>query len=210
MADIFDLFKKIERSSAAKGNITHIVAGLGNPGREYHHTRHNAGFLALDYIAEKRGARIVDSKFEGMCGECVIGGARVLLIKPQTFMNNSGQSVGAAAKFYKIPPENVIIIYDDICFEPGVMRIRASGSAGGHNGMKSIISHLGSDAFPRVRIGVGAKPSPDTDMVDWVLGKIPEDKRQALFEVFGRVDAALDDIVGGKIELAMSRYNGKE
>ena len=207
MADIFDLFKKIESSSAPKGSISHIVVGLGNPGREYHHTRHNAGFLALDYIAERRGARIVDSRFDGLCGECEIGGARVLLIKPQTFMNNSGVSVAAAAKFYKIPPERVIIIYDDICFEVGAMRIRADGSAGGHNGMKSIISHLGSQEFPRVRIGVGAKPSPDADMVSWVLGKFPEDKRQALFEVFGRVDASLDDIVGGKIELAMSKFN---
>lgn len=207
MSNLFDLFAKIEKPAATRGPVSWIVAGLGNPGAEYRLTRHNAGFMATDFVAQKRGCRLVDAKFQALCGECEIGGQRVLLMQPQTFMNNSGEAVGAAASFYKIPPTHIVILYDDLNFEPGHMRIRASGSDGGHNGMKSIIYHLNSDSFPRIRIGIGNKPRPDYDLAAWVLGKIPEADQKAMFAVFGAADEALDDIIGGRIDLAMSRHN---
>lgn len=207
MSNLQDLFAKIERTSSARGPVRWIVAGLGNPGAEYRLTRHNAGFLAVDYIAQKHGCRLADAKFRAMCGECEIGGQRAILMQPQTFMNNSGEAVGAAATFYKIPPEQVVILYDDLNFEAGHMRIRASGSDGGHNGMKSIIYHLNSDHFPRIRIGIGNKPRPDYDLAAWVLGKIPEADQKAMFPVFEAADDALNDIVAGRIDLAMSRHN---
>lgn len=206
MSNIFDLFKKIEKK-ADTTPVSFIIAGLGNPGAQYEKTRHNVGFVAIDYIAEKLGVRIDRAKFHALTAETKIGEVRVLLMKPQTFMNNSGVAIGEAASFYKIPPERVLILHDEISFEPGMIRIRRKGSAGGHNGLKSIIAQLASEDFPRVKIGVGKKPSPEYDLADWVLGKLPKDHSDT-------IDAKREDILGaarliaeGKIDDAMQRYS---
>lgn len=206
MSNIFDLFKKIEKKNDT-GPVSFIIAGLGNVGVQYERTRHNAGFLAIDYIAERVGVRIDRLKFHALTAEAEIGGARVLLMKPTTLMNNSGVAIGEAASFYKIPAERVLVLHDEISFDPGVIRIRRKGSAGGHNGLKSIISHLGSDGFPRVKIGVGKKPSPDYDLVDFVLGKLPEGDLKLMSDRFGDVLASAELIIRGDIESAMNRYS---
>ncbi len=208
MADIFDLFKKIERTPAASGEpITHIIVGLGNPGDKYLHTRHNAGFLTLDYIAEKVGARIDRSRFKALTGDTVIGGKRVLLMKPQTFMNASGEAVVEAMNFYKIPIENVIVLCDDINLAPGKLRVRKKGSDGGQRGLRSIITLTGSDNFPRIRMGVGAKPHPDYDLADWVLGEIPKADQGVFFEAMGKACDALPFVLAGDVERAMNLVN---
>lgn len=206
MSNIFDLFKKIEKKEDTSP-ITHIVVGLGNPGAEYAETRHNAGFLAIDYIAEKHSARVDRVKFHALVGEATISGVRVLLMKPTTFMNSSGIAIAEAASFYKIPAENVIVLHDEISFAPGLFRIRRKGSAGGHNGLKSIIAQLSSDAFPRIKIGVGQKPSPEYDLVDWVLGKFPKADKELLFSQFGNIDSSVELILTGKIDEAMNKYS---
>ena len=206
MSNIFDLFKKIEKKEN-KTPITHIIAGLGNPGKEYEGTRHNAGFIAIDSIAERCGVKIDRLKFKALVAEASLGGVRVLLMKPQTFMNLSGEAVGEAASFYKIPPENVLILHDEISFEPGVIRIRRKGSAGGHNGLKSIIAHLSSEAFPRIKIGVGQKPSPDSDLVSWVLGRFPASDMTKLVEKLSDVYSSAELILSGKIDEAMNKYS---
>lgn len=206
MANIFDLFKKIE-SSSEKMPISHIVVGLGNVGKEYENTRHNAGFIAIDALAEKYGVRIDRVKFHALVCEATVAGKRVLLMKPTTFMNNSGVAIGEAAAFYKIPPENVIVLHDEINFDVGVMRIRRKGSAGGHNGLKSIIAHLSSDAFPRVKIGVGKKPSPEYDLVDFVLGRFPQEELSKLKSENADIIAAVELMLDGKIEEAMNKYS---
>lgn len=206
MADIFDLFKRIEKKPTA-GPITHIVVGLGNIGKEYDKTRHNAGFIAVDALAERHGVKIDRVKFNSTVAEADIAGRRVLLMKPSTYMNNSGMAIAEAASFYKIPPENVIVLHDEISFDVGVIRIRRKGSAGGHNGLKSIIAHLGSDAFPRVKIGVGKKPSPEYDLVDFVLGKFSEADLAALNAECESIVEAVLLMLAGKIEEAMNRYS---
>ena len=207
--NIDELFKKIaaEREAKAANPITFIVAGLGNPGKDYDGTRHNAGFAAMDYIAEKTGEKIQKAKFDSLVAEANIGGARVLLMKPQTFMNCSGTAISAAADFYKIAPENVIVICDDITQDPGKMRIRKSGSAGGHNGLKSIIAFLDSQNFKRIRIGVGAKPNPEYDLADWVLGKFSKDDKVLVNSCYENAYNAIELIVKGDIEKAMCAYN---
>ena len=208
MSNIFDLFKKIETKPESGGAaVTFIIAGLGNIGKQYEKTRHNAGFLAIDHIAEKCGAKIDRVKFHSTVGEANIGGAKVLLMKPTTLMNNSGVAIGEAAAFYKIPPERVLVLHDEISFDPGVIRIRRKGSAGGHNGLKSIIAHLSSEDFPRVKIGVGKKPSPDYDLVDFVLGKFPEADLRAIEARFDDICAASEDIIRGNIDGAMNKYS---
>ncbi len=207
MSNIFDLFKKIEVSHKPKAPITHIVAGLGNIGKTYERTRHNAGFLAIDYIAEKLGMRIDRVKFHATVAEAELGGTGVLLMKPTTLMNNSGVAIAEAAAFYKIPPENVIVLHDEISFDPGAIRIRRKGSAGGHNGLKSIIAHLGSQDFPRIKIGVGKKPSPEYDLADFVLGKFPEDDLKRLAERYADIHSATELIVKGDIEGAMQKFS---
>ena len=206
MSDIFDLFKKIEKKED-RSPITHIVAGLGNPGAEYKDTRHNAGFLAIDYIADSVGVKIDRAKFKALVAEATIGGARVLLMKPQTYMNSSGEAIGEAATFYKIPPENVIVLHDEISFEPGLFRIRRKGSAGGHNGLKSIIAHLSSEAFPRIKIGVGQKPSPDYDLINWVLGKFSVDDLNKIKNEFESISKSVELMVNGKIDEAMNKFS---
>ena len=208
MSNIFDLFKKIESQSAtASESVSFIVVGLGNIGKQYELTRHNAGFLAIDYIAEKYGARIDRVKFHATVGECNIAGKRVLLMKPTTLMNNSGIAVGEAAAFYKIPPERVLVLHDEISFDAGIIRIRRKGSAGGHNGLKSIIARLPGEDFPRIKIGIGKKPTPEYDLADWVLGKMPEADIKALRGRFEDIASASELIVKGDIDLAMNQYS---
>lgn len=208
MANIFDLFKKIESASGAKNApITHIIAGLGNIGAQYDKTRHNAGFIAIDDIASRLGVKIDRVKFHATVAEASLAGCRVLLMKPTTFMNNSGVALAEAASFYKIPAERVIVLHDEISFDAGVIRIRRKGSAGGHNGLKSIIEHLGSDAFPRIKIGVGKKPSPEYDLVDFVLGKIPEADLVTISARLPDIYSATELTVLGKIDEAMNKYS---
>lgn len=208
MGNIFDLFKQIEKKDEpAAGNITHLLVGLGNPGDKYTFTRHNTGFMALDFIAQKCGVKVNRVRFKSLCGEAHIGGCRVLLLKPQTFMNLSGEAVREAADFYKIPPENIIVLFDDVNFDVGAMRIRRSGSDGGHNGIKSIIYQLSSDAFPRVKIGVGKKPSPEYNLADFVLGSYSEDDKKVLFSEFEKVYDCVGLMLSGQIDKAMNLYN---
>lgn len=182
MADIFDLFKQIaKKEESSPTPVTWLIVGLGNPGEKYRLTRHNAGFLTLDSIAQRTGTKIDRAKFQALCGEATIGKHRVLLMKPQTMMNASGIAVQEAAAFYKIAPDHILVISDDIAQELGKMRMRKKGSAGGQNGLKDIIACLGSDAFPRLRMGVGAKPHPDFDLADWVLSVFSK-KELALLE----------------------------
>ena len=206
MSNIFDLFKKIEQKNDT-GPVSFIVAGLGNPGQKYEHTRHNAGFMAVDFIAEKYGVRIDRAKYHALTAEVRIEDKRVLLMKPETFMNNSGVAISEAAGFYKIPPERVLVLHDEISFEPGLFRIRRKGSAGGHNGLKSIIEHLPGEDFPRIKLGVGKKPSPDYDLADWVLGRFPPSDEALLRDRFDDVAEAVRLIIAGKIDEAMSKYS---
>ena len=205
MSNIFDLFKKIE--SAPQGPVSFIVVGLGKIGKQYELTRHNAGFLAIDRIAEKYGAKIDRVKFHATVGECTIAGQRVLLMKPTTLMNNSGIAVGEAAAFYKIPPEKVLVLHDEISFDPGMIRIRRKGSAGGHNGLKSIIARLPGEDFPRIKIGVGKKPSPEYDLANWVLGRMPEADMKAMTARFDDIATATEMIVKGDIDGAMAKFS---
>jgi PTH1 family peptidyl-tRNA hydrolase len=189
------------------GPVEYIIVGLGNPGSKYEGTRHNAGFMALDYIAEKAGAELNRIRFKGLCGFATIGGKKVLLLKPSTYMNLSGQSVTEAMNFYKLPPERVIILYDDISLEPGRMRIRLKGSDGGQNGMKNIIYLSGTDKFPRIKLGTGAKPSPEWDLADWVLSKFSEQDKKALYEAIDHANSSVALMVEGKAAEAMNKYN---
>lgn len=184
----------------------HLIVGLGNPGREYEKTRHNVGFIAMDYLAQQLNIKMTKIKFKGVYGEGFIGTEKCVLLKPQTFMNLSGQSVREAAEFYKIPPENIIVIYDDVNLDPGKVRIRPSGSAGGHNGMKNIIYLLNSDAFPRVRFGVGA---PKHDLADHVLGHFGDEDGVAVSGAIKKIEDILAVIINQGISEAMSRFNNK-
>ncbi len=184
-----------------------IVAGLGNPGRQYENTRHNAGFLVLDTLAEKLNVKIDRIKFKGLTCTAAIEGRGVLLLKPSTYMNRSGESVREAMQFYKLPPERVIVIYDDISLEPGKLRIRRKGSDGGHNGMKNIIYLTGKDTFPRIKIGVGAKPNPGWDLADWVLSRFTQSEGEALEQAAEHACAALALMLQGKEQEAMNKFN---
>ena len=207
MSDIFEIFKKLSPQKPSLGPVSYIVVCLGNPGAKYDNTRHNVGFITADYIAEKRGFKIDKLKFEALCGECEISGVRTLFLKPSTFMNLSGRSVVAAMNFYKIPAQRIVVICDDIALAPGRLRIRTHGSDGGHNGLKNIIYLTGSDQFPRIRIGVGAKPHPDYDLADWVLGVPSGEDRKLIEDAIRRADEALELIVTGRADEAMNRYN---
>ena len=207
MSNIFDLFKKIESSAQSGGPVSFIIVGLGNVGKQYEKTRHNAGFLAIDYIAKKYGVSIDRVRFHAMTGEAIIGDKRVLFMKPTTLMNNSGIAVGEAASFYKLPPESVLVLHDEISFDPGIIRIRRKGSAGGHNGLKSIIERLPGDGFPRIKIGIGKKPNPEYDLADWVLGKMSEADLKAVGDRFSDISSAVEMIVKGDIDGAMAKYS---
>ncbi len=183
--------------------------GLGNPGKEYARSRHNAGFRALDALAEQLGCRVDKGKFQGLYGQCSYRGAKLLLLKPQTFMNLSGRSVLQLSAYFHIPPEKIIVLFDDISLEPGRLRVRPDGSAGGHNGIKSIISELGSQSFPRVKIGVGGKPSPEFDLADWVLSSFSAQEEKALGPALERAGEAALCIIGEGTAQAANRFNGK-
>ena len=183
----------------------YLIVGLGNPGLDYRHTRHNVGFDIVDLIAEKYNISINRVKFKGVCGDGFINSEKVLLLKPSTYMNLSGESLVEAANFYKIPLENIIVIYDDVSLAVGRMRIRTEGSAGGHNGIKNIVLHLASDVFPRIKVGVG---QPQGELTPHVLGRFPKEEREVLEKLFvGAVEAAEAIIKHGVTE-AMNRYNG--
>lgn len=184
-----------------------LIAGLGNPEPKYDGTRHNAGFAALDALAESWGCRVDRAKWQGLYGIASVGDCKVLLMKPLTYMNNSGQAIGPVANFYKIPPQNVIILCDDITQAPGKLRIRPSGSAGGHNGLKSIIASLGSQEFARIRIGIGEKPHPEYDLADWVLGKFSPEDTKAIQGRYKDIEAACRLIMDGKLGEAQNRFN---
>jgi PTH1 family peptidyl-tRNA hydrolase len=210
MANIFDLFKQISTGNNAKAlPVEYIVVGLGNPGAKYENTRHNAGFLAIDYIAEKKGTRIDRSRFKALTATAEIGGKGVLLMKPQTFMNLSGEAVGEAARFYKLSADKVIVISDDITLDVGRLRVRRKGSAGGHNGLKNINEHLGTDAYPRLKVGVGEKPHPEYDLVDWVLSSFDKTEMQKLGDAFPTVLLGIEKMVAGDVDGAMQICNGK-
>lgn len=185
-----------------------LVAGLGNPEPRYDGTRHNAGFEALDELAKRWNISINRSKFQGLYGSGTVDGRKVVLLKPLTYMNLSGDSIAAAVSFFKIPPQRVLVLCDDIAQAPGKIRIRRQGSAGGHNGLKSIIARLGSQEFPRIRIGVGEKPSPDADLANWVLGHFSPEDKKAVEGRYGDIEDAARLIFDGSIEQAMSRHNG--
>ena len=204
---IMDLFNQISAGTAAGGPVEYIIVGLGNPGIQYQDTRHNAGFMAIDTIAEKYGADVKRIKFRALCGECTIGGKKCLLMKPSTYMNNSGEAVVEAMNFYKINIENLIVIYDDISLEPSKLRIRRKGSDGGHNGIKSIIYLTGEDTFPRIKIGVGKKPHPQYNLADWVLSNFKSDEIPLIREACQHAAESAELMVSGKINEAMNKYN---
>lgn len=205
---IFDIFKQIEnKQPEPAGAVEYIIVGLGNPGTEYENTRHNIGFMTIDTLCEKYKINCKKLKFKSLTGDATIAGKRCLIMKPSTFMNKSGEAVTEAMSFYKIPPEHTIIVYDDISLEPGKMRIRRKGSDGGHNGIKNIIYLSGFDTFPRIKMGVGAKPHPDYNLADWVLGHFKKEDGEKLEQCFNNAVAALELMVAGKIDEAMNKFN---
>lgn len=195
------------QSKPFSSQIEYLIVGLGNPGRQYEGTRHNAGFICLDYLAGELGVKVNRIKFKSVVGEATVAGRRCLLMKPSTFMNLSGQAVTEAMRFYKIPPEHTIILFDDISLDVGAMRIRRKGSDGGQNGMKNIIYLSASENFPRVKIGIGKKPHPEYDLKDWVLSRFTDGDKETIRELLPNVKDAVELIVGGKIDEAMNRYN---
>ena len=199
------MFFKTKESG--NNSIEYIIVGLGNPGRQYEGTRHNAGFLALNYIAEDAGVKVNRIKFKSTVGEAKIAGRRCLLMKPSTFMNLSGQAVTEAMRFYKLPPQRVVILCDDINLDVGSIRIRRKGSDGGQNGVKNIIYLSGSDEFPRVKIGIGKKPHPEYDLKDWVLSRFTDKDKTVLKDVLPKIADAVGLIVNEDIDQAMNRYN---
>jgi PTH1 family peptidyl-tRNA hydrolase len=185
-----------------------LIVGLGNPGAQYARTRHNCGFRAIDVLAEKLGCKVDKGKFQGLYGQTTYGSRKLFLLKPQTFMNLSGRSILQLSAYFSIPPQRIIVIFDDISLPPGRLRVRADGSAGGHNGIKSVIQELGSQDFPRVKVGVGAKPHPEMDLIDWVLSSFSATEEKALQPALEyAADAALSIIDRGVPETA-NRFNG--
>lgn len=195
------------RAKTPSGPPEFIIAGLGNPGKKYDGTRHNAGFIFADMLADKYGVSINKIQFKAVTATLDLGGHKCLLMKPQTFMNLSGESVRQAAQFYKIPPEKIIIVFDDISLPCGKLRIRRKGSDGGHNGMKNIIYQMSSDKFPRIKLGVGEKPHPEYDLADWVLSSFKKDELKALLEACEKACDAAELMVGGDTDKAMSNFN---
>lgn len=201
------MFRKQHPQKLSVGAPEFIVAGLGNPDRKYAFTRHNSGFLCVDALAEKENFTIKKLKFRSLVGDAVLGGHRCLVMKPQTYMNNSGEAIRDAAEFYKIPPEHIIVIFDDISLDVGKLRIRRKGTDGGHNGIKSIIYHLNSDQFPRIKLGVGKKPHPDYDLADWVLSEFKKEEEAPLKSAIDHACAAVELMLDGQIDEAMNQYN---
>ncbi|MBQ6885799.1 MAG: aminoacyl-tRNA hydrolase [Clostridia bacterium] len=189
------------------GTFDYLVAGLGNPGREYENTRHNAGFVAADMLSDKFNISVSKSKFDALYGDGTIAGARVLVVKPQTYMNLSGTAVQKLSAFYKIPVDKIIIMHDDVSLDVGKIRIRRKGSAGGQKGLANIIQMLGTEEIPRIKIGVGAKPHPDYDMKDWVLGKIPSEQENDFKAACINAVKAVEEIIARGIDSAMNKYS---
>ena len=190
-----------------ESGFTWLLVGLGNPGAKYASTRHNMGFLAVDKLADLEGFRFSRLRFKAWTASAVLGGEKVLVMKPQTYMNLSGEAVGQAARFYKIPPERVLVISDDVSLPAGKIRIRSGGSAGGHNGLKSIIQHLGSDQFPRIKVGVGMPGNSDYDLADWVIGRPIGDEQKPLMEALDRAVAAVPVIIRDGVDEAQNKFN---
>ena len=207
MYDIFEKLKTLNTKPSVTGTPEFLVVGLGNPEPKYDTTRHNAGFMAIDRIAQKTGCKVDQLKFKSLYGMCEIEGKKVMLMKPSTYMNNSGEAVREASQFYKIGPEQIIVIFDDISLDVGKMRIRRKGSDGGHNGIKSIIYLTGSDQYPRIKIGVGKKPHPDYDLAAWVLGHFSDEDMKNLSPVLDNSFEAVKEIVKGNIDRAMNLFN---
>ena len=190
------------------GGVDWLLVGLGNPGEQYERTRHNVGFLVADELAERHNVPIQRLKFRALTNTITVGGEKVLLMKPVTYMNLSGEAVHEAAAFYKVPPERILVISDEVALAPGKLRVRRSGSAGGHNGLKNIIAHLGSDQFPRIRLGVGSKPHPDYDMADWVLGRFQGEDKKAVEAAVKKAADAAECLIREGVDKAMNQYNG--
>lgn len=208
MSDIFALFDLIEKKKPSSNMaLTHIIVGLGNPEPKYANTRHNAGFMFMDLVAGKLGVKIDRAKYNALTCEAVIADKRVLLMKPLTYMNLSGNAVRPAADFYKIPAENIIIIYDDVSLDVGKIRIRLKGSDGGHRGIRSITEQLATQNYPRIKLGVGQKPSQEYDLKDWVLKDIPKDQRDGFKSAAENAYQALEMMLKGETEKAMNKYN---
>ncbi|NLC78521.1 MAG: aminoacyl-tRNA hydrolase [Ruminococcaceae bacterium] len=186
----------------------YMIVGLGNPGKKYELSRHNCGFRAVDYLCEKYGIKTNRGRFSALTGAGTVAGVKVVVLKPTTFMNLSGNAVEAAAKYYKIPPERIIVIFDDVSLAPGHIRIRKDGSAGGHNGIKSVIERLGTEEFRRIKIGVGEKPNLNVDLADWVLSMPSSEDRRKIASRLDDVAAATELMVKGELTLAQSRFNG--
>ncbi|MBE6805264.1 MAG: aminoacyl-tRNA hydrolase [Clostridia bacterium] len=184
-----------------------LVAGLGNPGNEYENTRHNIGFDAADLLHKKFGGTPFKSKHKALISECKIANKRIFIVKPQTYMNLSGTAISEICRFYKIPIENIIVIFDDISLDVGKMRIRRGGSHGGHNGMKNISEHLSTNDIMRIKIGIGKKPHPDYDLKDWVLGKFSADDKENKEIALQKAVASVEEIISGNIDRAMNKYN---
>ena len=191
-----------------KASETWLVVGLGNPGREYEKSRHNCGFRALDILADQLGCRVDKGKFQGLYGQTTYHDKKLLLLKPQTYMNLSGRSVLQRSAYFNVPPQRIIVLFDDISLDPGRLRVRADGSAGGHNGIKSIIAEVGSQDFPRVKIGVGAKPHPDYDLADWVLSSFSAAEEKALQPALQRAAEAALSIIDRGVPETANRFNG--
>lgn len=191
-----------------KSTIDWLIVGLGNPGREYERTRHNVGWRTVELLAQDAGVKIDRARFRGLTRSCTLAGQRVLLLKPETYMNASGESVQLAAMYYKIPIDHILVLSDDISLPVGKIRVRAEGSAGGHNGLKSVISRLGSQDFPRIRIGVGAKPHPDYDLADWVLSGFTSEEEEALAPAIEHAAAAALELIRNGVQSAAAKYNG--
>jgi PTH1 family peptidyl-tRNA hydrolase len=205
---IFDVFDRISsKSPAPNGKIEYVIAGLGNPGMEYEGTRHNAGFAVLDMLAEQLGEKIDRLRFKGKTAEVTINGKRCLLLKPTTYMNNSGESIVQALEFYKIDAANLIVICDDISLDCGKLRIRRKGSHGGHNGLRSICDLTGRDDYPRIKMGVGKKPHPDYDLAKWVLGKFGKEDAAKMKESSENAWECIKLMVQGDTDQAMNKYN---
>ena len=191
----------------SSGGVSWLVVCLGNPGKQYENTRHNIGFMTADELERREGAKVNKLKYRALTGEMKIGGERVLVMKPQTYMNLSGEAVKLAGAFYKIPPERVIVISDDVSLPLGKLRIRANGSAGGHNGLKNIIQHLGTDAFPRIKVGVGAPNHPEHEMVDWVIGNFTPAEKKVVAEAVGRAADAIACLIEKGVSEAQNKFN---
>ena len=205
---IFDVFDRISsKSPAPNGKIEYVIAGLGNPGMEYEGTRHNAGFAVLDTLAEQLGEKIDRLRFKGKTAEVTINGKRCLLLKPTTYMNNSGEAIIQALEFYKIDAANLIVVCDDISLDCGKLRIRRKGSHGGHNGLRSICDLTGRDDFPRIKMGVGKKPHPDYDLAKWVLGKFGKEDAAKMKESAENACECIKLMVQGDTDQAMNKYN---